>query len=109
VPVRSNLQPYECAGFTWDTDQLHCINCRAPLKELPLQTAALPNLVGELRERYESSVGYEGGGHTVRKVRVTEVVPKRRITDDSDLEEMLGALRDAVVQAMNEAEVVELS
>lgn len=108
VPVKNNLLPYECRGLEWDEDGLHCAYCRASLKELPLQAAALPNLIRELRERYEASVDYEDEVPKVRRLRVAEVVPKRRIENEADLNEALGALREAVTKALDEVEAVEL-
>ena len=108
VPMKNNLLPYECRGLEWNEDNLHCIKCRASLKELPLQAAALPNLVRELRERYETRVGYGDDVPKVKRLRVAEVVPKRRIENEAELEEALGVLRGAVTEALTEADVVEL-
>jgi hypothetical protein len=108
VPVRNTLLPYECRGLKWDEDNLHCVNCRAPLKELPLQAAALPNLVRELRERYESSIEYDDKAPKIKRLRVAQVVPKRRIENENELEEALGAVRVAVTEALVEVGAVEL-
>jgi hypothetical protein len=78
------------------------------LKELPLQAAALPNLVRELRERHETDVQYGEERRKVRHLRVAEVVPKRRIKNEAELEEVLDALRGAVTAALDKVEVVEL-
>jgi hypothetical protein len=108
VPVRNSLLPYECRGLEWSEDGLHCAYCHASLKELPLQAAALPNLVRELRERHETDVQYGEERRKVRHLRVAEVVPKRRIKNEAELEEVLDALRGAVTAALDKVEVVEL-
>jgi hypothetical protein len=108
VPVKSNLLPYECRGLEWDEDGLHCAYCRASLKELPLQAAALPSLVRELRERYAASADYGEEVPRVRRLRVTEVVPKPRIENEAELEEALDTLRGAVTEALGEVDAVEL-
>jgi hypothetical protein len=108
VPVRNSLLPYECRGLEWKEDGLHCDYCRASLKELPLQAAALPNLVRELRDRHETDVQYGEERRKVRHLRVANVIPKRRIESDAELEEALDALRDAVTNALTEADVVLL-
>ncbi len=107
VPVKNNLHPYECEALDWDADQLHCANCRAALKELPLQTAALPSLVRELRERYETDTDHGDEAPRIKRLRVADVVPKR-IENEMDLEETLEALRGAISEALGDADAVEL-
>jgi hydroxypyruvate isomerase len=108
VPLRNNLHPYECEALDWDADQLHCTNCSAALKELPLQAAALPGLVRELRERYETDTDYGDAVPRIKRLRVVEVVPKRQVKNEAELEEALEALRGAAAQALSEADAVEL-
>ena len=108
VPVRNSLLPYECRGLEWNEDGLHCDYCRASLKELPLQAAALPNLVRELRERYETEIEYDEEGPKIKRLRVAEVVPRRCIKNEAELEDALSALREAVTAALDEVEAVEL-
>jgi len=102
------LQAYECAGLKWDEDALKCAQCSAPLRELYLQTVALPSLVRELRDRYEAQVKYDDGTPSVKRLRVAEVVPRTRIESKADLDEALDALRAAVTEALDTAEAVEL-
>lgn len=88
---------------------MHRATCRAPLKELSLQSAALPNLVRDLRERYESSTCYdEEKALKVKRLRVAQVVPKRRIENEDELEDALGAVRTAVTKVLDTVEAVEL-
>jgi len=107
APVRA-LFAYECKGLKWAEDGVRCAHCSAPLRELYLQTVALPNLVRELRERYETEVRYGEEGPRVKRLRVAQVVPKRRIGSEAELEEALTALRRAVIEALVEADAVEL-
>ena len=107
APV-SALFAHECKGLKWTEDGLGCEHCSAPLKELYLQTVALPNLVRELRERYETETRYGEEGPRVRRLRVAQVVPKRRIENEAELDEALTALRGAVTEALAEADAVEL-
>lgn len=109
VPVRNSLLPYECRGLEWDENNLCCAYCRAALRELPLQAAALPNLVRELRERYETEIEYDEKAPRVKHLRVAEVMPNRRIENEADLDEALDALRGAVTGALADADVVELT
>jgi hypothetical protein len=76
------------------------------VEELPLQAAALPKLVRELRERYEARVGYGDQAPRIKRLRVAEVVPKRRIQNETDLEEALDALRSAVTEVLGEFDTV---
>ena len=107
APVRA-LFTYECKGLKWAEDGLRCAQCSAPLRELYLQTVALPNLVRELRERYETETRYDDEGPRIKRLRVAQVVPKRRIHNEADLDEALTALRGAVAEALSEADAVEL-
>lgn len=102
------LFAYECQGFQWAEDGLHCKQCDAPLKELCLQTVAVPNLVRRLREQYEAKVKYGEEEPKVKRLRVAQVIPKRRIENKAELEEALTALRGAVTEALDEVEAVEL-
>lgn len=102
------LLSYECRGLKWVEDDLKCTQCSAPLKELYLQGVALPNLVRDLSQRYETSLEYGQDAPRVKRLRVIEVVPKRRVQSEAELEEALGALRRAVADALGEADVVEL-
>ena len=109
--VSAPVQPlftYECQGLKWVEGELKCAQCSAPLKELYLQTVALPNLARELRDRYETKLEYGEEGPSVRRLRVAEVVPKRRIRHEAGLTEALDALRDEVTKALDEVDVVEL-
>ena len=108
VPAGRTLLAYECRGLKWVEDVLKCAQCDAPLKELYLQTVALPNLARELREQYETGIEYDEEGPKVKRLRVAEVVPKRRIENEAELEEALDALRGAVKAALDEVEAVEL-
>jgi hypothetical protein len=108
VPLRNNLHPYECEALDWDADQLHCTNCSAALKELPLQAAALPGLVRDLRERYESEVWYDEAGPRVKRIRLMEVLPRSRINRKSEIAEIVEALQSAIIDALSDADVVEL-
>jgi hypothetical protein len=105
MPVEQPLQPYRCSELAWEDSGIACANCQAALKELPLQTAAIPPLVGELREKYDVTPPLS---KEVRRLRVADVVPKRRIESEDELEEVLDALRDAVSKALGEANAVEL-
>ena len=109
--VSAPVQPlftYECQGLKWVEDELKCAQCSAPLKELYLQTVALPNLVRELRDAYESTIRYGEEAPSIRRVRVAEVVPKRQIMDEADLTAALDAVREEVTKALAVVEVVEL-
>ena len=109
VAVSTNaLFVYECQGLKWAEDGLGCERCSAPLKELYLQAVAVPNLVRSLREQYEAKLKYSEKEPKVKRLRVAEVVPKRRIENKTELDEALGALRGAVTEALNEVEMVEL-
>ncbi len=107
VPVQP-LFTYECQGLKWAAEDLKCAQCSAPLKELYLQAIALPNLVRELRDRYETELEYGEEAPSIRRVRVAQVVPKPRIENEADLDEALDALRGKVIEALHEVEVVEL-
>ncbi len=87
---------------------MSCEQCNALLRELYLQTVAVPSLVRSLREKYESKVIYDEEEPKVKRLRVAEVVPKRRIENEADLKEALTALRGAVTEALDEVEAVEL-
>jgi len=106
-PTCYSLLPYECRGPPWDAKEQHCTNCRAALREVPLQAAALPKLVRELRERYGARVGYGDQAPKIKQLHVAEVVPKRRIQNETDLEEALDALRSVVTEALGEVDTVE--
>ena len=108
VPVQG-LFVYECEGLEWSEDSLKCAQCDAPLKELYLQTVALPHLVRELRQQYEDRARYNGESPTVKRLRVAEVVPNRYIKSESELDEALTAVRKAVVEALTGGNTVELS
>lgn len=107
VPTNA-LLVYECKGLKWTEDGLGCERCSAPLKELYLQAVAVPNLVRELRERLEAEIGYGDEEPKVKRLRVAQVIPKRRIENKAELEEALTALRGAVTEALDEVEAVEL-
>jgi len=107
VPTNA-LLVYECQGLKWTEDGLGCERCSAPLKELYLQAVAVPNLVRQLRERLEAETGYGDEVPKVRRLRVSQVVPKLRIENEAELEEALTALRSAVTEALGEANAVEL-
>jgi len=102
------LLVYECQGLKWTEDGLDCERCSAPLKELYLQTVAVPNLVRQLRERLEAETGYGDELPKVKRLRVAQVIPKRRIENKAELEEALTALRGAVTEALDQVEAVEL-
>ena len=102
------LFPYECQGLQWGEDGLSCERCSAPLKELYLQTVAIPNLAREMRERLESNIEYGDDSPKVKRLRVAQVVPKPRIENEDDLNEALAALRGAIREALGEVEAVEL-
>lgn len=104
----NSLLAYECQDLSWAEDGLHCARCNAPLKELYLQTVALPNLVREFQERYETQTQYGKDGPRVKRLRVAQVVPKSRIENDDELSEALAVLRRAVTEALVEADAVEL-
>jgi len=108
VPVRNTLLPYECKGLVWVADQLHCSHCRAPLKELPLQAAALPELVRDLRDRYEAERSYDDGMPIVKRLHVADLLPGSLIGNDKELEGALDTLRQAVSDALRDADAVEL-
>jgi hypothetical protein len=75
---------------------------------LYLQTVALPNLLRELQERYETQIEYGKDGPRVKRLRVADVVPKRRIECEAELEEALNALREAIREFLAQAQAVEL-
>ena len=102
------LLVYECQGLKWAEDGLGCEQCSAPLRELYLQAVAVPNLVRQLRERLEAETPYGEETPKVKRLRVAEVVPKRRIENEDELEEALTALRGAVTEALDQVEAVEL-
>jgi hypothetical protein len=103
------FRPYQCGGLNLGDDGISCQRCHAALRELPLQVAALPNLVREERERYETATRYDGGdGPKIKRLRVAEIVPKRRIEQQQDIEEALEALGQAIGDALTEADAVEL-
>jgi hypothetical protein len=107
VPTNA-LFVYECQGLKWAEDGLGCEHCSAPLKELYLQTIAVPNLVRQLRERLKAETEYGDEVPKVKHLRVAQVVPKPRIENEADLKEALTALRGAVTEALDEVEAVEL-
>jgi len=107
VPTNA-LFVYECPELKWAEDGLGCERCSAPLKELYLQAIAVPNLARELRERLEAETQYGEEEPKVKRLRVVQVIPKRRVENKVELEEALTALRGAVTKALDEVEAVEL-
>jgi len=107
VPTNA-LLAYECQGLKWTEDGLGCERCSAPLKELYLQAIAVPNLARELRERLEVEARYGEEGPKVKRLRVAEVVPKRWIKNEAELDKTLSELRRVIQKALDEADTVEL-
>jgi len=108
IPVGPLFAVYECKGLKWDEDNLKCTQCDAPLKELYLQTAAMPSLERQLREQLGTGTGYGGDQPKVKRLRVAQVVPSVRVENEAELDEMLAALRDAVMKALAEGNPVVL-
>lgn len=44
----------------------------------------------------------------IKRLRVAQVVPKPRIENEAELEAALGALREAVTEALDSADAVEI-
>lgn len=107
VPTQA-LFTYECQGFKWAEDGLSCDQCSAPPKELYLQSVALPNLVRELREQYETDTRYdEKDKGRMHRLQVFDHLP-RRVAAAIELDDALAALRGAVDDALKDTEVVVL-
>ena len=106
IPRDAYLTRYECAGLQWDEGALRCARCQTPLGGLHDQIGAAANTVRELQERYKPQPppppDETTQGERVRRVKVAEVLPQRRISNAGELDAALDVLRDAVNQALDE-------
>jgi len=102
------LDRYGCQRLDWDEEGLRCHGCGTSLETLDLHIRLIPPEVERIRQRIrEGKKRYEGDAK-IKHIRVAHVVPKRRIEKEAELDEALGALREAVTEALAEGNTVML-
>ena len=97
--------------MSWTEDGTQCQRCHAPLRELPLQVAALRNLVREVARALRNcrEIRRRRSAPKIKRLRIAELVPKRRIERIDELDEALKPLRQSVQEALDSGETVELT
>ncbi len=112
VPLQQYTSSHKCTGLTWDDEGIQCQHCQGTLEVLYLRTQTIPREVQVIREQYESSTRYQDGDRhkpRLKRLRVADVVPQRRITGAEELDAALDALRQAVSDALGDADAVEIT
>lgn len=114
IPLDRTLTRYECPGLAWEADDLQCAHCHAPLGSLHDQVGAAAHAARELRAHYHPVTPPPDSDETptrprVRYLRVADAAPKTRLTNETDLQELLTALAAAINTALTDADAVEIS
>jgi hypothetical protein len=110
------LARYQCRGLRWTEGETKCGQCDLSLRELDLQITALPGEERRLRDQhqviYRDQTGTGPKPPRIKYLKVAQVLAQKqakpRIASEAELEQALSALRNAVTQALIEADVVEL-
>jgi len=101
------LRRYGCEGLDWDDDGLRCRACGTSPEALDLHIRLIPTEAQNIRKTIRDKESRDKK-EKVKYIRMAGVVPKRRIRNEGELEEALGALRQEVTEALGEVDTVEL-
>jgi hypothetical protein len=106
----AKLHRYLCEGLDWDGANFRCAVCETALDALAYHIRLIPVDADQIRSqaREKRAGGEYGEGANVTRLHLVNLLPQRRIESPDDLDAILTALKDAIVQALERADAVEL-
>ncbi|MBN1139862.1 MAG: hypothetical protein JXM73_25040, partial [Anaerolineae bacterium] len=104
------LAPYGCRGLQWTAGELVCEACRAGLHELPTHLVAIPTVARQqiVREQQARIDHADSTGQKVVYLSLAAVLGGKQIADDTERDEALVKLKQAIDEALDKGDVVAL-
>ena len=104
------LTPYGCPDLRWANDGLACGECQAALHELPTQIVAIPVSADQaiVREQQTRLKRKDAKGQEIVNLSLTALLGGRQIADEAARDLAVGDLKEAIDDALQDGNIVEL-